>query len=82
MIASSLLHKVKAGDVLGFIGLDGKLADYHRGVAWTAHSSQGDKAWFPQSGVGHWNYEFYLNAFFSSYRHAVVSTETLLFSRA
>ena len=70
--------QVQPGDLLGFIGIDGKLADMHLGQAWTAYSSQGDKTWWPQHGVGHWNYEFYLNAYVSTFKPMVVSTCTCI----
>lgn len=54
------------------LGTSGRYGDAHMGSAWTAHASKGDGTWFPQAGVGHWNYEYFLNAYVSTMNMAAV----------
>jgi len=74
-----LYYQVQPGDVLGFISLNGKLADVDVGKLCSSYSSSMTKTEFPESGSAtDVNYEFFLNAHLSTYSHLLVSVSIII----
>lgn len=67
------ITQVKPGDLLGFIGETGRLADFYTGVATTPFATATTKLTWPENGVSVHHHEFYLNAHVATFSEMEVS---------